>query len=153
VRLRHAYRHGLLAPSQGSVRVQPNGNVFVGWGGAAPVFSEFSPGGRLLLDGRLTAGKGNYRAVRARWSGRPRRPPAIAVRRGHGGRVLVYASWNGATGVARWQVLGDGRGVASAARDGFETEIAARTRAKRIAVRALDSRGRVLGTSRDVRRP
>jgi hypothetical protein len=153
VRLRHAYHHGLLSLNQGSVRVQSNGNVFVGWGGAAPVFSEFSPGGRLLLDGRLTAGKGNYRAIRGRWSGRPERPPAVAVRRGRGGRVLVYASWNGATGVARWQVVGDGRGVASKARDGFETEITARTRARRIAVRALGSSGTVLGTSREVRRP
>ena len=79
VRLRHAYLHGLLAPNQGSVRVQSNGNVFVGWGGAGPVFSEFSPGGRLLLDGRLTAGKGNYRAIRAAWPGRPERPPAVTA--------------------------------------------------------------------------
>ena len=60
-------------------RVQPNGNVFVGWG-AAPVFSEFSPGGRLLFDGRLTKGKGNYRALRERWTGRPRTRPALAAR-------------------------------------------------------------------------
>ena len=153
VKLRRAYRDGLLAPNQGSARVQPNGNVFVGWGGAAPVFSEFSKGGRLLLEGRLTAGKGNYRAVRARWAGQPSRPPAIAVRRGKGERVYVYASWNGATGVARWQVRGDGRGIASGARDGFETRITVRTRASRLAVRALDSKGAVLGTSRAVRRP
>ena len=40
------------------------------------------------------------------------------------------------------------RGVASKARDGFETELTARTRATHVAVRALDARGRVLGTSR-----
>ena len=131
--------------------MQPNGNVFVGWG-AAPVFSEFSPSGRLLLDGRLTKGKGNYRAIRARWTGRPATRPAIAVRKGKKGRVLVYASWNGATEVARWQVLAGTRGIASKARDGFETEIAARTGASRISVRAYDAGGRVLGTSRTVRR-
>jgi hypothetical protein len=151
VRLRRQYEHGLLALNQGSMRVQPNGNAFVGWGGAGPVFSEFSPRGRLLLDGRLTKGKGNYRAIRARWRGQPTRPPAIAARRSKRGRVIVYASWNGATEVVRWQVLANGRGVASTARDGFETQITARTRARRIAVRALDARGRVIGTSRAVR--
>jgi hypothetical protein len=153
VRLVHQYEHpgGISAPNQGSVRVQPNGDVFVGWG-AAPVFSEFSPGGRLLFDGRLTKGKGNYRAIRERWTGTPATKPAVTARRSRAGRMLVYASWNGATEVARWQVLAGRsasrlRGVASKAREGFETEIAARA-AAHVAVRALDARGKVLGTSR-----
>src|SRR4051794_27533968 len=94
---------GILAGSQGSTRLQPNGNTFVGWG-AAPVFSEFSPHGRLLLDGRLTRGKGNYRAVRARWAGRPTTRPALAARRA-GGRLGGYASWNRPPAVARREVL------------------------------------------------
>ena len=153
VRLVRQYVHpgGISAPNQGSTRVQPNGNVFVGWG-AAPVFSEFSAGGRLLFDGQLTRGKGNYRAIRERWTGTPATRPAVAARRTRAGRMLVYASWNGATEVARWQVLAGRpsrlRGVASKARDGFETEITARSRASHVAVRALDARGRVLGTSR-----
>ena len=153
VRLVRQYVHpgGISAPNQGSTRVQPNGNVFVGWG-AAPVFSEFSAGGRLLFDGQLTRGKGNYRAIRERWTGTPATRPAVAARRTRSGRMLVYASWNGATEVARWQVLAGRpsrlRGVASKARDGFETEITARSRASHVAVRALDARGRVLGTSR-----
>jgi hypothetical protein len=157
VRLVREYRHParLLAFNQGSTRVLPNGNVFVGWGGASPAFSEFSRGGRLLFDGRLTKGKGNYRAVRAPWTGRPATSPAIAARRTRRDRVVVHASWNGATEVARWQVLAGSasrpRGVASKARDGFETAITARTRSTRVSVRALDARGRVLGTSRQVR--
>ncbi|HET8951917.1 MAG TPA: arylsulfotransferase family protein [Solirubrobacteraceae bacterium] len=156
VRLVHQYEHpgGISAPNQGSTRVQPNGNVFVGWG-AAPVFSEFTAGGRLLLDGRLTRGKGNYRAIRERWTGRPLTRPAVAAERTRRGRVLVWASWNGATEVARWQVLAGTasrlRGVASKARDGFETEIAARTGASHVVVRALAADGTVLGESRAVR--
>ena len=38
----------------------------------------------------------------------------------------VYASWNGATDVARWQALAAGKAVATAARTGFETRIALR---------------------------
>jgi hypothetical protein len=150
------YEHpgGISAPNQGSTRVQPNGNVFVGWG-AAPVFSEFTAGGRLLFDGRLTRGKGNYRAIRERWTGRPVTRPAVATERTRRGRVLVWASWNGATEVARWQVLAGTasrlRGVASKARDGFETEIAARTGASHVAVRALAADGTVLGESPAVR--
>jgi hypothetical protein len=153
-----AFTHpGILAFNQGSARLQPNGNTFVGWG-ASPVFSEFSPGGRLLFDGRLTKGKGNYRAIRARWSGQPTTRPAVAARRtGHGGRMIVYASWNGATGVARWQVRAGNvvhsvRGVASKARHGFETAITARGK-RFVAVRALSASGRVLGTSKVIRVP
>ena len=140
-----AFTHaGILAFNQGSARLQANGNTFVGWG-ASPVFSEFSPGGRLLFDGRLTKGKGNYRAVRAPWTGRPTTRPAVAARRiGQHGRMRVYASWNGHTGVDRWQVLSGNvvhalRGVASKRRHGFETAITAR-RTRFVAVRAL-SRG------------
>jgi hypothetical protein len=155
VRLIRAYRHPskISAPNQGSTRVLRNGNVFVGWG-AAPVFSEYSRGGRLLFDGRLTRGKGNYRAVRAEWTGRPATPPDVAARK-RGDRVLVYASWNGATEVARWQVLGGADPAAlapltSRARRGFETTISAPGGSRYVAVRALDARGAVLGTSRAI---
>jgi hypothetical protein len=159
VRLRREYKHPgrLLAFNQGATAMLGNGNVFVGWG-AMPVFSEFTRSGRMIFNGRLTKGKGNYRAVRAPWTGRPATLPAIAVRRARNGRVVVYASWNGATEVARWQVLAGPsadalRGVASKARDGFETEITARTGARFVAVRARARDGSVLGTSRAVRRP
>ena len=81
--------------------------------------------------------------------------PAVVAARTRRGRVLVWASWNGATEVARWQVLAGTasrlRGVASKARDGFETEIAARTSASHVAVRALAADGSVLGESRAIR--
>jgi hypothetical protein len=79
----------------------------------------------------------------------------VAVGEPRDGKVTVFASWNGATAVARWQVLAgpDGnrmRVVASAPRRGFETAIAARTAEPRIRVRALDAHGAVLGTSRAI---
>jgi len=158
VRLRREIKHprAYLAANQGGAQTLANGNVFVGWGGGAPVFSEFTPFGRLVFDGRLTKGKGNYRARRALWTGRPARPPAIAAQRTRGGRIQAYASWNGATEVARWQVLAGPapdrlRGVSSRARDGFETTIAAKTAEPYVAVRALDRSGRALGTSKAIR--
>jgi hypothetical protein len=152
VKLIRAYQHPMRisAPNQGSTRVLPNGNVMVGWG-AAPVFTEFSRGGRLLFAGRLVRGKGNYRAIRSDWTGRPVTPPDLAVRE-RGDRVDVFASWNGATEVARWQVLGGAdpgslAPLTSRARRGFETKISAPGGSRYMAVRALSAGGEVLGTS------
>ncbi|MGH2949065.1 MAG: arylsulfotransferase family protein [Solirubrobacteraceae bacterium] len=153
VRLIRQYRHPgrLLAPNQGSARVQPNGNMLVGWG-AAPVFTEYSEGGRMLFNGRLTKGKGTYRAVRAEWTGRPTTRPKVAAQR-RGDRLAVWASWNGATEVARWEVLTGAsedslEPAGSARRDGFETVMSVPAGGRLVAVRALDADGNVLGTSR-----
>lgn len=139
-----------LAGSQGNMQVLPNGNVFVGFG-AEPFFSEFSAAGRLLFDGSLPRGDDSYRAYRAGWTGSPTEPPVIAAQRTAAG-INVYASQNGATEVASWQVIaGPDPGalapVAQAPRSGFETPIAARTGAPYVAARALSASGQVLGTS------
>jgi hypothetical protein len=69
--------------------------------------------------------------------------------------VTVYASWNGATEVATWEVLaGPGpnrlKPVKSAPRDGFETTITVHTAERHVAVRARNGSGRELGTARVV---
>ena len=68
----------------------------------------------------------------------------------------VYVSWNGATEVARWQVLvgkanDDFLVVASATKNGFETALPFRAQGRFIAVQALDRRGNVLGVSRTLK--
>jgi hypothetical protein len=60
--------------------------------------------------------------------------------------VTVYASWNGATGVSRWQVLAGPsahklKPVRTVARTGFETAIALKTGARMFAVRAVGFSG------------
>ncbi len=152
--LQRATEHpdGLLAPHQGNANTLPNGNVFVGWGGV-PRFSESAPDGRVLFDGRLAEGNDSYRAYRAPWTGTPRARPRIAARTARGGRVDVYASWNGATEVARWRILaGPDPGSLAPAGDGawagFETRIRVRTREPYVAAQALDASGGVLRTSR-----
>jgi len=139
-----------LAGSQGNAQALPNGDVFVGFG-AQPFFSEFNAAGRLLFDGSLPRGDDSYRAYRAGWTGTPSAPPDIAAARTPAG-INVYASWNGATAVATWQVIaGSNPGalgqVAVVPRSGFETPIAVRTGAPYVAVRALSGSGQVLGTS------
>jgi hypothetical protein len=140
------------AQSEGSVQTRPDGNVFVGFG-SAPFFSEFSPGGRLLYDASLPKDDGSYRAYRHRWQSNPHTRPALAVRRTSAQMVSVFASWNGATAVREWEVLAGSSGgslqhVRSARRTGFETRIRVPSTASTFAVRALDSDGNVLATSR-----
>ena len=143
---------GLLADAQAGAHALPNGNLFVGWG-SLRFFSEFDRRGRLVFDGRMAAPNNSYRAYRARWRGRPENRPAVAVGSVAPGVLDVAASWNGATDVARWAVLAGRdsaalRRVAVVPRTGFETRTRIRTRHSRVAVRALDARGRLLGESK-----
>jgi hypothetical protein len=156
VNLAHQYEHPhppLLAGSQGDVQTLTNGDVFVGWGNE-PYFSEFAPNGQEVFEGHFPRGVQTYRAFRFPWVGRPAAPPDVAARPAPGGKITVYASWNGATEVTSWQVLaGPNSGsltpVASAPRTGFETAITV-TSQPYVAVRGLDVGGQSLGTSRAV---
>jgi outer membrane protein assembly factor BamB len=146
---------GLLATSQGNMQLLPNGNVLVGWG-SQPYVSEFSPDGTLLYDATFPAAIQSYRDFRWPWVGRPTDSPAIAVDPQADGSIIVFASWNGATEVASWEVVAGAdpsglRPVGSAARSGFETTIPARTPGPLVAARARDSDGRLLGSSPSIR--
>jgi hypothetical protein len=152
-KVEHAYSRSPYTSSQseGSVQTRRSGNVFVGFG-SSPFFSEFSQGGRLLYDASLPKNDGSYRTFRYRWRGTPRSRPAVAVRRTSPSRVSVFASWNGATSVDRWQVLAGSdpaslRTIGSAPDTGFETRIHLPSSASTFAVRALDAEGHVLATS------
>src|SRR5829696_1150551 len=149
------YRHPdkQYADASGNVQLLPNSNVFIGWGRALH-FSEFSHDGKkLLFDGRLPEGNRSYRYFRFPWSGHPTDRPAAVAERASEGEVRVYASWNGATSVATWEVLaGSGpdrlKTAGSAPRKGFETAITFQTDEPYVAVKARDRSGRVLGASK-----
>jgi hypothetical protein len=141
----------IVSQSQGNNQILSNGNSFVGWG-SSPVFSEFSPDGELLFNGRFPKGVTSYRAYRYPWVGQPQDDPAIAVDLASGTKVTVYTSWNGATEVARWSVLAGPdvdnlEVVDSAERTGFETTITVETTEPFVAVQAEDASGNVLGVS------
>ncbi len=145
------------AATQGNMQVLPNGNVFVGWG-SEPVLSEFSSEGELLFNANFPVEGESYRAFRFPWTGHPQgEQPAVAVEAGPGEEeeVTLYASWNGATEVAEWEVLAgpDPEGlepVGSAPRKGFETAITVKMGEAYVGVRAKDASGKTLGTARAV---
>jgi hypothetical protein len=135
------------------VQLLGNGNVFVGWG-EVPRVSEFDHAGRIVFDAMLGETYQSYRAFRMPWRARPAEAPAIAVVE-HGSEQAVYASWNGATDVHRWQLLAGAHGaplraVASVRSAGFESALPLATAGPRLAVRALDIAGRPLGQSKTV---
>jgi hypothetical protein len=141
-----------FADAGGNMQVLANHNVFVGWGRAL-VFSEFNKDGELLFDASLPPKSNTYRAFRFPWSGHPSDDPAAAAERTSEDEVKVYASWNGATEVATWEVLaGPGpdrtRPFGSVPRDGFETALKVHTAEPYVAVQAKNSSGRLLGTSK-----
>jgi hypothetical protein len=151
------YEHSkpLAAGSQGNIQMLENGNVFIGWG-AEPYLSEYAANGALLFDAHLPPKAESYRAYRFPWTGAPASRPAIAAAAGAHGTTSVYASWNGATAVASWRVLGGTSAkslapLASAAKSGFETTIATPGKPAYVAVQALDAAANVLGASPTVK--
>jgi hypothetical protein len=140
---------------QANVQALPNGNAFVGWGNA-PYLTEYDRDGELIFDARFPSEVESYRAFRSPWEGRPRGVPDVVAEPGPEGRVTLYASWNGATEVASWEVLtgpgSDGlEPVGSAPRKGFETAISFTTDEPYVAIRAKDRSGRALGLSEAVK--
>jgi hypothetical protein len=150
----HSFVHTppLVAVDQGNMQKLPNGNYLIGWG-HQPYVTEFGPHGKTVLDFRFgPSGVDSYRAYRFQWIGRPRSRPAIGIE----GNTL-YASWNGATEIKSWQLLGGTekkklRPLLTVAKTGFETAIALPAETAWVAVRALDRLGRSMARSAAVGR-
>ncbi|HTC60066.1 MAG TPA: arylsulfotransferase family protein [Solirubrobacteraceae bacterium] len=144
----------ILTGSQGNMQLLDNGNVFIGWG-EVPRVSEFERSGRLVFDAVLGEKYQSYRAFRLPWSAVPAEAPTIAVSRQGRAGMTAYASWNGATGVQAWQLLGGPQAgaltpVSSTTAHGFESALHSASAGPFFAVRALDSSGAALGQSRTI---
>jgi len=149
----YVHAPSLSANYEGNLQQLPGGDDFLGWG-QEPYFTEFSPAGTLLFDGRFVGGNASYRAYRFSWTGQPATPPALAASTTKR-TTTVYASWNGATSIAAWRVLGGTtpaalRPIATARKRGFETAITVPSQ-QFVAVQALDAAGHALSQSATVR--
>lgn len=150
-----AHPKPLIAPSQGNFQALEGGDWVVGWG-QEPWFTEYAPGGQVLFDAHLPFAYQSFTVLKFPWSATPPRGPALVVHRGAHRAAAAYVSWNGATEVARWRLLGGASThalapVVEAPRAGFETRIALSRRPRYLAVQALDGAGRVLGASSALR--
>lgn len=151
----------LLAKSQGSTQILPNGNALVNWGSEGAL-TEFKPDGTPILhaymdSGLLGEGVQNYRAFRYNWTGLPFEEPAIVAHKTPSG-TTVFVSWNGDTETETWRFYavtdqyGSRSFLGETKRDGFETAffLAGHSYA-RIAAEAISARGRILRTTQAVR--
>jgi hypothetical protein len=144
----------LISPSQGSIQPLADGNVFVDWG-YHPYFTEFGRGGRELFSMHFPSPIQTYRALRFAWAGQPATLPTAAAARATTG-TRVWASWNGATDVAAWQVLAgpspsELSEVGQFPASGFETSMWVWNTEPYFAVAAVQAQGQVLATSAPVR--
>lgn len=146
----HQRRHGRQPPALRP----PHGGAFVGWG-QLPNLTEFAPDGSVRFDAAFPTGGSTYRAYRVPWSARPHTSPSV-VAQTDSDTTTVYVSWNGATDVERWQLLGGSDDdqlapITNAARSGFETAMKVDNAPAFVAVAGLDHAGHELGRSRAVR--
>jgi hypothetical protein len=124
----------------------------MGWGGSG-YFTEYGPGGGVVLDGHLL-NMSSYRAFKEDWVATPQRRPDLVVDRS-GARATMWVSWNGATQLAGWRILGGAQRSQLAelgvvARAGFETEITVEKAPPWLAVQGLDRGGAVIADAQAV---
>ena len=158
VRMARSYLHHppVLTYGFGNMQTLPDGNLVVGWGDL-PVFSRLAPHGAVLDQAHLPPGYASYRAYQQPWIGIPAQAPALVARRGADRRrSRLYASWNGATGVAAWRVStgrrpGKLRPLGQIKARSFESAVEVHATGGYATVTALDDTGRALATSRPVR--
>jgi Arylsulfotransferase (ASST) len=145
------WRHSppLLADFEGNIQQLADGDDMIGWG-QQPYFTEYDSNERPIFDARFVSNTSSYRAYMFPWTSTPADPPAIAASNSAQG-TSVFASWNGATNVASWQILAGQspttmQAVETVPDTSFETAIQIPA-ASYVSAQALDATGHVLGTS------
>ncbi|KAK4705104.1 arylsulfate sulfotransferase, partial [Phenoliferia sp. Uapishka_3] len=141
-----------ICPSEGSVQTFPDGRILVGWG-IRPYYTEFDSEDQVLHDvqfGTWDSTVHSYRAFKSPWKGYPRTHPSFAFN--SSAIDIGFVSWNGATEVSTWRVLGGNMAddlveVSSANKTGFETTLNLTTSSDFVAVAAFDAFGQCLGVS------
>jgi Arylsulfotransferase (ASST) len=151
VRLIRAYTHNppIYSGFTGSMQMLANGDALIDWANI-PEITEYNSSGQDVMD--LSLSGWSYRGYRWAWDGQPTQAPAVAAQPTATG-TDVWASWNGSTEVAAWQVLAgtDASHLtpigSPTTKTGFETSIQISGQYNTVAVQALSSSGAVLATS------
>ncbi len=159
--LNTSYYHNpnVNSSSQGNNQLLSNNNRFVGFGSsgsyteyAMPGNTRGTPSLNILYNAQMPSSNVSYRSYRETWIGMPYYLPSITVTN-NTNPTVVYASWNGATEVSSWQVYAGRYSdslslVGSATKNGFETAINVSNGWLFFQVKALNSQGQIIGTSK-----
>jgi hypothetical protein len=102
----------VFAQYMGDTQRLSDGNTFIDWGAPSQAagyafdsMTEVAPDGHMLFDFTFDQPYSSYRAYRSPWQGFPDTQPALGFKFDVTGITLGY-SWNGATEVASYRVLG-----------------------------------------------
>lgn len=118
---------GLLAKSQGSMQILPNGNVVSGWGNNCFLSEHLEDGTPVFYGWIALTGTMIYRVYKANWTAEPLTQPNLVVYSKEEENTAFFVSWNGATEVTHWKFYtAEDRGgpfdpVATVKKGGFET--------------------------------
>lgn len=136
--------------AEGDRQTLSNGGALVNYG-FQPHAKEFTSDGELVWSAQWgTISDGAYRARKFVYEGTPKTLPKIAIEKNLAS-FTVYISWNGATDVSKWQIIGCGTsGLVSVAKSGFETSWTGSCTASTVSAVALSSAGATLATSNSV---
>jgi len=135
----------------GDAQALSNGDTLISWADTKRV-TEYDASGQPIFE--MALGEINYRTYRQEWHGYPLSPPDAVV-----DGSQVHVSWNGATEVAKWQLLGGQSQDAlrdigqPVAKRGFETTISVPAGTPVVAVQALDASGNPLSNGRAIAGP
>ncbi len=102
----------VFATYMGDTQRLPNGNTLMDWGAPSTDtgfsyanITEVTPDNQTVFELAFDEPFVSYRAFRFPWQGDPLTPPDLAYKEDNGTLTLGY-SWNGATDVAGYEVLG-----------------------------------------------
>ena len=136
--------------SQGNFTINGDGSATIGWG-SSNLVTGYGADDTVVYDVSMPPGFSSYRSFRLPWSAQPLDDPIVAVGQ-DGDRTVAWVSWNGATDVAAWQLLGGPDAdtpsdLGTTVRTGFETAVTLPADAAVVVLQALDGDGQVLGAS------
>lgn len=137
--------------AEGDRQSLSNGNVLVNYG-FQPHAKEFTSTGEVAWSAQWGyISDGAYRARKFVYEGTPRTLPSIAIEANGVASFTVYVSWNGATKVNKWEIIGCGAaGLVTVAKTGFETSWTGSCSAASVHAIALTSAGLSLATTKSV---
>ncbi|EAS27514.2 uncharacterized protein CIMG_12509 [Coccidioides immitis RS] len=134
----------VVSRAQGSYQSLGNGHVLLSHG-VIPVIEEYDEHGAIVMDARFgyDNAASTYRTYRHSWVGVPKTKPSVkACRPTEDGELVVYVSWNGATGVQSWKLFassddGELEEIKTEPRNGFETIVRAENAGDKFVVAAV----------------
>lgn len=139
--------------AMGNAQRLANGNVLIGWGASsAPAVTEYDESKTAVFELNLPAGKFNYRAYGASWTGQPALKPTAVITDG-----ALHYSWNGSTEVSGYRIYAGSaaadRLLEEKAKTGFEDSTPLRSSLCVYRVAFLDRKADVLAMSDNVTNP